>query len=168
MQTVDELYTTGVASLPQTVLSNDIRRYSFLGMEGVLYHCSSSGVIVQPKCYALYINSTQYLAEGGAGYAQYDMLRFNIYMTEGTYDLQAFVMRYLDRGRSSLYIDGVYKGYLENFLAGGGFDFVYIYLTNFTVTGSKIHTVDLRMDTKDPSSIAYDTLNSCYTFYPHV
>ena len=168
MFTTDNFISTGTATIPTVTYGNDDRHYVLPALAGAGYHCSASLAITGPKALELYFSNTSPQYCGPIMRLQYDLIRFNIYMKAGTYDFQAFSCRYQNRGSSHLYIDGLYKGYIDSYLAGGAVDATYLYITNFSVPDSKIHTVDITTNSKNAGSSEYLTLITSYCIYPHV
>jgi hypothetical protein len=159
-----EITATGTTTLTNRYEPSDGQVYVFWSIECALYDCSSTGVITAAYNGTFPAETFLYTAQRGSN-SQFNMYRLNKYMKAGTYDCLIYCYKNSDRGIASLYIDGSSCGTTDMYAstaAGAALS-----ITNFTVTGSKYHTIDLRMDTRHASSSAYAALWSSIRFYLH-
>jgi hypothetical protein len=159
-----EITATGTTTLTNRYEPSDGQVYVFGSIECALYSCSASGVISAAYNGTFPADNFLYTAQKGSS-SQFNMYRLNKYMKEGAYDCTIYCYRYTDRGIATLYIDGSSCGTADMYAASQGV--ASLTITNFAVTGSKYHTIDLRMDTKNGSASHYTGLWSSIRFYPH-
>jgi hypothetical protein len=87
-------------------------------------------------------------------------------MKAGTYDFRIFTAKGQNRGIISLYIDDTSIGSVDMYSAVTTQTTMTI--TNFSVSSSKIHKIDLRADDKNGSSSGYYNAWTYIHLYPHV
>jgi hypothetical protein len=168
MLATNDITCTGLMSHADLPEPNDSGIYVFNTVQCYFYKCSSSGVITsQATSLVVYTDAAgNYQALNISG-DQFDMYRMNEYMKGGTYDAIIYAMTYTTRGIASLYIDDSLKGTADMYSAAAPVSTAFS-ISNFTVTGSKFHTIDIRQDTRNPSASQYNLLWTALKIYPHV
>ena len=168
MLNTNSITTTGTAYLTDwSGSTGDCSNYGFLSLNAFTYSCSASGTISSLVTGTVSCANTKSLSlVGDTG--RYNMYRFNKYMKAGTYDAYVSFYREASSGKFHLYIDGVEKGTAIDCYYSGTPDMQSVAITNFTITGNKYHTVDVRGDDKNDSSAGYGLIWTSMWLYPHI
>jgi hypothetical protein len=165
MLITDNVSSAGTASLVEEAFAGDTGYYAINSMNAATYDCSSSGVISSITTPSF----NAYLFEGlnvfGSG-NRYNMFRIYKYMKAGAYDFQIYTAKSSNRGIISLYIDDTNIGSVDMYNATTAQTMMAI--TNFSVSTSKIHKIELRADAQNASSTGYYNAWTYIHLYPHV
>jgi hypothetical protein len=124
-------------------------------MGAMTFKCSSSGVITSfANIDMLYDIMSPYITPAN----QFDMYRWVVNLTAGTYMFRMYYATSVDRGKPHLYVDNIFHIAFDAYTSTLGKA-----QTSFSVTinNTGTHKIELRIDDKNPSSSNYYFLFYC-------
>jgi hypothetical protein len=129
-------------------------------MGAMTFKCSSSGVITSfANVNVDYApgTSSDLLSPFITPANQFDMWRWVVNLTAGTYLFRMFYGVNTDRGKAHLYVDNTFQIAYEGYGSGSRV----ITTTSVTINNTGTHKIELRMDDKNASSPNYYFLFYC-------